>query len=137
VKLVLDTNVLVSGMINPAGPPGRIVDRVRIGALTLVVDDRILAEYTRVLRRRRFAGYFSNSQVRDVLAFLYAEAERMVAGIAVGELPDPEDTPFLEIALTAEVPLVSGNLADFPGELRRGAMVLSPAEYVQEYLVEE
>ena len=52
-----DTNVLVSGMINPMGAPGRIVDLMREGELELTVDDRILAEYTAVLKRRKFRAY--------------------------------------------------------------------------------
>ena len=59
LRLVLDTDVLVSGMINPLGPPGRIVDLLREGELELTVDDRILAEYTAVLNRRKFRVYFN------------------------------------------------------------------------------
>jgi len=44
MKIVLDTNVLISGMLNPSGPPGRIVDFLRTEVLQLAVDDRILAE---------------------------------------------------------------------------------------------
>ncbi len=130
MKLVLDTNVLVSGLINPSGPPGQMIDRIRSGRLVVRVDDRVLAEYTRVLRRPRFAAYFSRSQVRDVLAFLHADSERVVSEHVVSGLPDPDDAPFLELALTATAPLVSGNLKDFPRARRKGASVLSPAEFV-------
>ncbi len=58
MKIVLDTNVLISGILKPSGPPGRIVDLLRSGVLQLVVDDRILAEYTDVLRRDYFLQYF-------------------------------------------------------------------------------
>jgi putative PIN family toxin of toxin-antitoxin system len=136
LKLVLDTNVLISGMINPSGAPGRIVDRIRLGGLTLCVDDRILAEYARVLRRPRFARYFNTAQARDILAFLYAESDLVVAAVTVTGLPDPDDAPFLEVALTAQTPLVSGNLADFPAGLRHDAAVLLPAEFVQQFLLE-
>ena len=40
MKIVLDTNVLISGMLNPSGPPGRIVDFMRTGVLQIVVDER-------------------------------------------------------------------------------------------------
>lgn len=67
-RIVLDTNVLVSGMINPNGPPGRIVDLIREGLVELVVDDRILAEYSQVLSRPKFNPYFHAGDVRDILA---------------------------------------------------------------------
>ena len=130
MKLVLDTNVLVAGMIHASGPPGRIVDQIRGGSLTPVVDDRIVAECTTVLRRPRFKTYFSDSQVRDILEFIRTDAERVVAGAVAESLPDRADIPFLEVALSADVPLVAGNLRDFPEHLRQGATVLSPAEFV-------
>lgn len=48
-------------------------------------------------------------------------------------LPDRSDEPFLEVALAAGVPLVTGNLRHYPPKLRRGVEVLSPAEYVKKY----
>jgi predicted nucleic acid-binding protein len=44
LRIVLDTNVLVSGLLSPHGPPGRIFDLLLGGKLTLVFDDRLLAE---------------------------------------------------------------------------------------------
>ena len=46
---VVDTNVLVSGLLSPFGPPGRIVDLLQAGGLRLAADDRIEAEYRDVL----------------------------------------------------------------------------------------
>ena len=42
---VVDTNVLVSGLLSPFGPPGRLVDALQAGGLKLATDDRIEAEY--------------------------------------------------------------------------------------------
>ena len=51
---VLDTNVLVSGLLNPSGHPGRLIDAVLSGHLLLAIDDRIFAEYSKVLKRLKF-----------------------------------------------------------------------------------
>jgi len=64
VKIVLDTNVLISGMLSPSGPPGKIIDLLRSGALQLVVDDRILSEYTDVLRREYFLDISGDPNAR-------------------------------------------------------------------------
>ena len=56
--VVLDTNVLVSGLMSPGNPPGRIIDFLRAGDITLAIDDRILAEYCAVLARENFRNYF-------------------------------------------------------------------------------
>ncbi|MEI6168894.1 MAG: putative toxin-antitoxin system toxin component, PIN family [bacterium] len=131
-RIVLDTSVLVSGMINAFGAPGRIIDLVREGNIELIVDDRLLAEYTDVLNRPKFRTYFNAHDVRDILIFLEQNAHYVVSTIHVTNLPDPDDTPFLEVALSAGVPLVTGNMDDFPSKLCRTADVLTPARFLEQ-----
>ncbi|MBM3852893.1 MAG: putative toxin-antitoxin system toxin component, PIN family, partial [Verrucomicrobia bacterium] len=50
---VIDTNVVVSGLLNPHGPSARVLNAVTDGRLKLVYDARILAEYRDVLSRPR------------------------------------------------------------------------------------
>lgn len=128
MRAVLDTNVLVSGLINPHGSPGRIVDLVRVGVLRVVVDDRILAEYRDVLAREAFLRYFSKQDREDILDYLDSSARHIAPRLVLPPLPDPGDTPFLEVAVSEGVPLVTGNAGHFPPERRRNCEVLSPAE---------
>ena len=65
MKVVLDTNVLVSGLLNPFGAPGRVVDLAVTGGLQPLHDDRILLEYGDVLRRPRFG--FDERDIRALL----------------------------------------------------------------------
>jgi hypothetical protein len=51
VKVVLDTNVLVSAVLTAHGTCARIIDLLVDGTFSLLADDRILAEYTDVLQR--------------------------------------------------------------------------------------
>ena len=46
MKIVLDTNVLVAGLLSPFGPCGEIVRMVSSGEVTLCFDALILAEYS-------------------------------------------------------------------------------------------
>ncbi|MFA7173524.1 MAG: putative toxin-antitoxin system toxin component, PIN family [Kiritimatiellia bacterium] len=131
-RIVLDTNVLVSGMINAHGPPGRIVDLLREGLIELVVDDRVLSEYRMVLNRPKFKRYFDNQAVCDILNFLEHNTTYMVPVKTINGLPDPDDVPFAELALTAGVPLVTGNTADFPKSLLQNVRIFTPAEYIRE-----
>lgn len=133
MKAVLDTNVLVSGMINAHGAPGRIVDLLRAGALQPVVDDRIFAEYADVLAREELQPYFTRTDRTVILDFLRQNAEQVAAHTVITDLPDPGDCPFLEIALAAEAPLVTGNKKHFPADKRRGSLVLSPAEFLTRF----
>ncbi len=122
-ELVLDTNVLVSGMLSPWNPPGRIVDGVRSGLFQLVVDDRILGEYRTVLRRPYFEKYITLDEREWILDFLRHECRQVVSSKAFVGFPDPKDACFLEVAFVAGLPLVTGNLKHFPGELRNGVTV--------------
>ena len=128
--MVVDTNVLVSGLINPHGHPGRIVDLLRVDVLEVVVDDRILAEYRDVLAREAFGRYFSKQDREGILNYLDNKALRIAPRLVLPLLPDPGDTPFLEVALSEEVPLVTGNAGHFPPERRGNCEVLSPREFL-------
>ncbi len=131
MKAVLDTNVLVSGLINAHQAPGRIVDRIRTRDLQLVVDDRILSEYRAVLLGERIRKWIDLADARDLLCFLYVDSDYVVATVSIQGLPDPEDVPFIEVALTASVPLVTGNKKHFPASACRGHRILTPADFLR------
>ena len=133
MKAVLDTNVLVSGLINASGPPGRIVDLMRAGSIVLMVDDRIMAEYRDVLRRDNLQQYFSSDDREAIIDYVEHEACRVIAEILVHDLPDAGDIPFLEIALAAEAPLVTGNKKHFPRNQCKGCRVLDPNDFLRTY----
>jgi len=130
MRAVVDTNVLVSGLLNPNGPPGRIVDQLRTGQLQLVIDDRILDEYVRVLRRPYFERYFSKKDREHLIEYLTNNSDYIIATVTCQNLPDPDDAPFLETALTAQVPLITGNRKHFPADQTQNGLVLSPAEFI-------
>jgi uncharacterized protein len=142
MRIVLDTNVLVSGLISSRAAPGRIVDLLRTGRITLVLDDRIFAEYHEVLIRPHLAAYFRESEVNHILDYISSCAYRVIATESIRGLPDPGDTPFLEVAWEANkevhgsgaaVPLITGNHRHFPQELCRGLQVLSPADFIRHF----
>ena len=130
MKIVLDTNVLVSGLIQPFGPSGQIVRLVAAGELVLCHDSRILAEYREVLLREKF--HFDSERVEALLDEIQANGIPVAARPLAVRLPDPDDEPFLEIALTGKVQyLVTGNLKHYPTEAWHGAEVLSPRSFIE------
>ena len=50
---VVDTNVIVSGLLNPRGKPGAVLERIPAGRLVPVLTGPIFAEYESVLHRKR------------------------------------------------------------------------------------
>lgn len=128
-ELVLDTNVLVSGMLRASGPPGRILDFILDGALGIVADDRVISEYVEVLACPRFG--FDPREAGAVLALLDNRARRLVPPPLHCRLPDPDDLPFLELAAASGAPLVTGNARHFvPTKGSHSAFVQTPAEFL-------
>jgi putative PIN family toxin of toxin-antitoxin system len=133
MKIVLDTNVVVSGLLHSQGNPAQVLTLALAGAVQVCHDQRILAEYAEVLGRPRFK--FDPERVREVLAKLEAD------GLAIDacdhsdlELPDADDEPFLAVALAGSADfLVTGNMSDYPPGKRRGCAVVSPAEFMERW----
>lgn len=129
MRIVLDTNVLVSGLLNPRGAPGRVVDLILAGHVSALVDDRVLAEYHDVLRRGRFG--FDAKDVDALLAFIDSAAIHVHATPLAERLPDEDDEPFLEVAIAGRADaLVTGNVRHFPTRLTQGARIVSPSAFV-------
>ncbi len=126
MRIVLDTNVLVAGLLNPAGACGRLLDLVLDGTVSLSADERIFREYEEVLRRPHLA--LPADTIREVLTFLRHTADPVAAQPLDAKLPDSEDLPFLEVAATTEAILVTGNLRHYPKKAMGRVRVVSPAE---------
>jgi len=129
VRIVVDTNVLVSAFISPFGSPGRIVDLLLAGTLTAVMDDRIFAEYREVLRRPRFE--FDKEKVEFVLDYFNAEGDFVSACLLNVDIPDKDDLMFVEVAATPpKSAIVTGNRKDFPSQVMRklAVTIFDPAD---------
>ena len=130
MRIVLDTNVLVSALWTPAGNASLLLSQVIAGKLQLCYDYRILEEYRDVLLRPRF--HFPPSLVRTLLD----QIEKSGFSVVAAPLPDavrgdPDDLPFYEVAKAAEAVLITGNLRHFPDD----PGVMSPVEYCSRFLM--
>ncbi len=124
---VLDTNVVVSGLLVAHGFSGRLLDAVIGGALRITYDDRIEAEYREVLSRPRFT--ISPTRLEPFLDLLRIQNSVTTSPWKGHLSPDPDDQPFLEVALHAtDQILVTGNAKHFPASCRGTIKVLTPRE---------
>ncbi|MDD2348820.1 MAG: PIN domain-containing protein [Kiritimatiellae bacterium] len=130
IAAVFDTNVVVSGILTPGGPPGRILDAILDGVCRPVLTDGILAEYEEVLCRPKFR--FSTDDVQLLLDAIRACA--LVAPYTPfplkTPLPYPDDIIFLEAAAALGAPLVTGNVRHFPRSAIGRVSVLTPASFL-------
>ena len=132
MRIVLDTNVLVSALLSPFGPPGEILGLATAGALHICHDARILGEYGQVLLRPAFS--FRPDLVDSVLDQIETDGVPVAVLPLSERLPDPDDEAFLAVALAGEVhSLVTGNLKHFPERSRQGVRVVSPRDFLESY----
>jgi putative PIN family toxin of toxin-antitoxin system len=131
MRVVIDTDVLVSGIINPHGSPGRVLDAVLARAVLALHDDRILSEYREVLHRPAFG--FAETDIDTLLDFSELSGEHVSTRDIGVLLPDPADLPFLEVAILGHADaLVTGNLKHFkPKSGRHKVNVCAPGEFVK------
>lgn len=132
MRVVLDTNVLVSGLLSPFGTCAEIVRMVSSGELRLCLDARLVTEYHEVPRRPRFR--FEEADVKALIDQIEHRGRTVAAGPLPASLPHRDDDPFLAVALAGEAQcLVTGNLDHFPAGRRCAMRVLSPAGFLRFY----
>ncbi len=86
MKIVLDTNVLISSLLNPNGNPAKILNLILSLKIILLFDNRIINEYYNVLKREKF------------------------------QFSDEDDKKFYEVFISSTDYLVTGNINHFPKE---------------------
>ena len=133
MKIVADTNVIVSGILF-GGVPGVIIDAWLDHRIEFLITEEILEEYSEVGNRM-----VENPAFQDYLLFLRLLVDQSPIRAAVA-LPsqicsDPDDDKFLACALGggAEI-IVSGDKALLECTGYRGITILSPREFVETYL---
>jgi putative PIN family toxin of toxin-antitoxin system len=129
IRVVLDTNIIVSAMIRSGGFPDAIFNLAVDRVIQLCISDPVLAEYEEVLRRARFN--IPPEKVANALARIRAAAVLVTPSTTVTAASDPDDNIFLECAEAANAHyVVTGNQADFP-ELWAGAQIVTPRQFHQ------
>jgi uncharacterized protein len=130
--VVIDTNVVVSGIFHPYGKPAAILRLVAAGKIQLAYDLRITNEYRSVLRRPHFN--FSREQIDAFMSQVEQEGVLVSADPLPFRLPDQSAEPFLEAALSAKATvLITGNKRHFPKKRYNGVKIVSPAEFLSDY----
>jgi putative PIN family toxin of toxin-antitoxin system len=115
MRVVLDTNVLISACLKPEGLEAEMVARARDGRITACVTEEVWAEYREVLSREKFRAF--RERAETMLASLEASVVRVDGGETVSAAADEDDNRFLECAAAAGAEyLVTGNLRHYPAE---------------------
>lgn len=132
MRVVLDTNVLVSGFSSPHGTPGQLLSLWLLGAYDLVLSQPILTETERTLREPYFAARLTGAQQAANLALLRREAEIVEISSTVRDIaPSPADDLILATAVSAGAAyLVTGDRRLAAVGRYRHVEILSPRDFL-------
>jgi uncharacterized protein len=137
VRVVMDTNVVVSAVLLPRSMPRQAFDRA-LEHGTLLMSSATVAELNDVLRSPRFDPYVHEDERLEFLATLVRDAELVEVTEVVTDCRDPKDNKFLELALNGKAThIVSGDEDLLVLHPFRGIPILPPQDFVAQWVGEE
>lgn len=128
LRLVLDTNIIVSAALKPDGLQRTILLLALTKPAGLYVTEAILSEYATVLARPELT--IRKGVQQQLLQFVRSRAHRVNSARKLQVTPDPGDNIFLECADAARADyLVTGNARHFP-EFWKKTKVITSREFI-------
>lgn len=112
---MVDTNIIVSGLITTTTPPALILDAVQNKKAILLVSDEVVIEYLRVLEYPHIRKYkkITEEAVRDLASLFIEESERVEILSPIKKSRDPDDDKFLSLAIEGKADfIITGDKAD-------------------------
>lgn len=134
MRVVLDTNVLISGIFF-SGPPSEILKAWRGGHIQFVLSPEIIDEYVRV--SKTLADEYPGVEIGAILTLVMAHSKTIQSpSLAHQVCEDPDDDKFLACALSSEenMVIISGDKHLLKLSGYRGITVLTPRAFVEQYL---
>lgn len=124
LRLVLDTNILVSAALKPNGLQRTIILIATTKLARLYVSDAILAEYREVLSRPELR--IRKGLRQQLLQLIRSNSHSVTPGRLLQVTRDPDDNKFLECAEAGRADyLVTGNQRHFPGFWKKTKVITS------------
>lgn len=134
-KIVIDTNVLVSALIQRSYPYFIVYNYVLENLIAVCISDDLFIEYLDVLNRPKFAKYpdFLN-KAELVLTHLESKATKYFPKERIDLIKDKDDNMLLELASESKADfLITVNTNDFTMKKFRGIRIVSPKEYWENF----
>jgi putative PIN family toxin of toxin-antitoxin system len=135
-KIVIDTNVLVSALIQRSYPYYIVFEAFSNNEIQLCLSEELFAEYFNVLNRKKFSRYpdfIANAQA--LLVDLEKIAVKFYPTVHLEIISDSDDNKLLELAVSCNADfLITGNTKDFTLHEYKGTKIVTPKEYWTEYM---
>jgi len=129
MRLVMDTNVIVSSFINPDGKPSLIMKTILNRKAELCYNSAILSEYESVMLRPKFSDKIDPCHIQQFINLIRSIGISFNPPSSKIELSDESDRIFYDTAKESGSLLITGNLRHFPKE----AFIMLPADFLERY----
>ncbi len=137
-KIVIDTNVIVSSLIQRSYPYRIIYELFVDDRFELCVSEELMREYYEVLSRpkfSRFPDFFAKAE--SLLADLEAKAKKFVPSTKIDLISDKDDNMILELADECKADfIITGNSNDFTFSAYKQTKIVSPKDYWENHAPE-
>lgn len=134
-KIVIDTNVIVSSLIQRNYPYKIIHELFVDDKFVLCVSEELMPEYYEVLSRPKFArfpDFFGRAE--SLLADIEIKAKKFVPRVKIELISDKDDNKVLELADECEADfIITGNTTDFTFAEYKNTKIVSPKDYWELY----
>ena len=130
-RVILDTNVLVSALIQRSYPNLILNNCVFEGLIEVCISDEIFEEYLDVLNRPKFSRYpdFQN-KAELVLTHIENKATKYFPKRKFKIIKDLDDNKFLELAYESKADfIITGNTNDFTMSDFNGTLIINPKDF--------
>jgi putative PIN family toxin of toxin-antitoxin system len=126
MKIVLDTNIIVSAFIKPKGIPGEIISLLLSKKITICYDNKIFSEYVEVLKKSKFN--FDNILVDRFPDFIRDNGEYIITEPQRVKFDDEDDKMFYDVYKSSDTNyIITGNKKHFSKEKN----IITPREYIE------
>ena len=111
MRAVLDTNVIISAVLSPGGPPARVLRLWLEGACELVCSPLLIAELERALAYPKLRERIRHEEGAELIDLLGRGALMLDDPVAPPEVlsPDPGDDFLIALAAESKAAIVSGD----------------------------
>jgi uncharacterized protein len=132
MRLILDTNILVSALLSPLGPPAKLLDAWERKTFTLVACDLLIAEFRDVVARPFFRARLRPSAA-ELLAVGLRDFSIYFRNLPSGPIaPDPKDSYLLAMAEAGQADfLVTGDKEILSLKRHKSTRIVTPAVMIE------
>jgi putative PIN family toxin of toxin-antitoxin system len=132
VRVVIDTNVLLSALRSSRGASFRLVQKLGSPEFRPVISPPLCLEYEDVLCRPGLLPAHTAQDIDDFLDYFLSQCvECRIYFLWRPHLPDPKDDLILELALAGSAPfIITHNTRDFQGVDALGIQAVTPDDFL-------